>query len=231
MQAQEEFRKNRIRAMLAPVILAGKALTSFEALPVRLVAEIATKQPKAASLGQSSGFTDFRTGLVETASIVGATEQRSSDDMLRDVASHLGITDPDLGKETLLLEIARKSGVECQRGPPLLMLETIGRRLGLPPSDIFDRNAYFNGAERYWAWRLAQKFGVRTAKNDEELLTEAAKKLGVPLSLDDEKKVGGLLRQIARHLDVSDKSNDDLTIISLIHTRLLTLPTGRRIGT
>jgi hypothetical protein len=230
----DQFRKDRLNALLVPVFFAGKALEAVHTLPFRIAMEIVgqpTRQEEVTEKTSMVGiFTprsisaNFDAGLIEMASILGISELRDVDDLLRDVAGHLGVVDEEFDEAKLLLKIAGKTGVTTANGSPFLVLESIGRSLGIPSENIFDKNAYYGRAEKYWVAHIAQRLKVRTVKDNEELLADVAQRLGVSLEKEDDNQKK--LEKIAKHLGLDGHSGvncDKTVLVSMIDAKLRSL--------
>ena len=157
---------------------------------------------------------------------MGIPESRSLDDDLRDVAVFLGVPTSNMSSGELIQKIAERKGISDPNRNSILILEAIGEKLAIPREKIYDQNSYYLTAEKYWVTQISRHFNIRTVKNDDELLDEIARRLGVIPSTEGNHQHETLVG-IALKLGISENS-DKAALISKIAQKVRAIPLGER---
>ena len=230
-----EFRRDRLRALSAPLFMAIRLSQEFNIvlrIPVQSPPNSAANEDTASREEEKGILTpwsqakDWRSRVVEVGSIFGIPERKQPEEIMREFAARFGLADAPLEKEALLSSIAERLGLGESRGKPYIsLLESIGANLGVQTEPFFDQNLYYMKAEQYWTESIARKLGIPTLKNEEEILLGVGERLGIEFG-PDEKEDAAILRRIALRLGLPP-AEDSATMLRLVESAVRGRPFAR----
>lgn len=206
----EDPHRERLKALGMPLFIAVGTAAELQKVPAQFISTLLNPAPSPETdiALRPSGITtarsqnqDWHSKIIEVGSVLGISERRSSDEIIRDLEIIFdipGSPEPEKG----LAAIAGKLGLENSSSPYILLLESIGAKLDVPKEYFFDESLYYAKAEQCWIEGIAKRLGISLCRSDQEILLRVGEKLGVDFT-SVEKSEAAILQRISVTLDVS----------------------------